>query len=291
MVRTYVSEPVKKWEVAMRDGDGGLSLISRGFVGCTDSTQKQETLDSQIRRIRQDLKNLAERWFCDPDANKDRETRLAAAARVLRWLDDPEWVYERVHALRAALCFEEGDAMEVAEFPEMRSARSRTRPESLEQRFPKFLKEFLNTWARELAVKRWREHTERNANGSVWLPFEDFSLLARYLCDYLCCEAVFRDLQTRLLEVLSLKIRDAGDRRHAQREYIRVILNDFVMNPGPDDEPAKAADTDDDRDFGLMKPFIRRWRSRLPEALAAAAGAHQKIPSGNDELQQLLHKF
>ena len=291
MVRTYVSEPVKKWEVAMRDGDGGLSLISRGFVGCTDSTQKQETLDSQIRRIRQDLKNLAERWFCDPDANKDRETRLAAAARVLRWLDDPEWVYERVHALRAALCFEEGDAMEVAEFPEMRSARSRTRPESLEQRFPKFLKEFLNTWARELAVKRWREHTERNANGSVWLPFEDFSLLARYLCDYLCCEAVFRDLQTRLLEVLSLKIRDAGDRRHAQREYIRVILNDFVMNPGPDDEPAKAADTDDDRDFGLMKPFIRRWRSRLPEALAAAAGAHQQIPSGNDELQQLLHKF
>lgn len=289
MVQTYVSEPQKKWEIAMRDGDGGLSLISQGFIDCTNSVQKQEALDAQIRSVRQDLKSLAERWFCNPDTNIDRETRLAAGAKVLQWLDDPKWAYERVHALRTSLCFEEGDAMQVAEFPEMRTAR--TRPEPLEQRFPSFLKEFLNTWARELATKRWREHTEFHGNGSAWLPTEDFSLLARYLCDYLCCGEVFQELQQRLLSVISLAIRDAGDRRHAQREYIRVILNDFVMNPGPNDLPLDATSSDDDRDFGLMGSFIRRWRSRLPHALAMAAGDHVNIPSGNQELQQLLNKF
>jgi hypothetical protein len=37
-----------------------------------------------------------------------------------------------------------------------------------------------------------------------------------------------------------------------------------------------------------MAPFIRRWRSRLPEALAQGAGAEVRIPPGNSELVELL---
>jgi len=291
LVRTHVRDAELKWEVAMRDGDGGLSLISKGFIQCTNSLQKQDTLDEQIKRVRQDLRNLAERWYCNPDVNQDREQRVAVARQVLVWLENEEQIYERVLALRHSLCFEEGDAMEVAEFSELRSGKARMRPESLEQRFTGFLKGFLNNWARELAPKRWCDYTAAGNGDASWLPLEDFSVFARYLCDYLCCEHVFNDLRERLLAVITLPIQDAGDRRHAQREYVRVVLNDFVMNPGQDATPLDNAASADNRDYGLMGSFVRRWRSRLPEALASAAGAHVNIPAGNDQLHELLSRF
>lgn len=290
VVRRHVRDPELKWEVAMRDGDGGLSLISKGFVDCTNSLQKQDALDEQIKRIRQDLRNLADHWYCNPDANQDRDQRLSVAKHVLTWLENEQQIYERVLALRHSLCFEDGDAMEVAEFSESRSGRGRMRPESLEQRFTGFLKGFLNNWARELAPRRWCDYTAGGNGETSWLPLEDFSLFARYLCDYLCCDHVFCDLRERLLSVITLPIQDAGDRRHAQREYVRVVLNDFVMNPGPGNTPLGDVPADD-RDYGLMGGFVRRWRSCLPEALASAAGAHVNIPAGNDQLHELLSRF
>ena len=93
--------------------------------------------------------------------------------------------------------------------------------------------------------------------------------------------------------MLALSIADQGDRRHARREYVGVILNDFVTNPGPDqgdpDQVESSAAEINDSQLGLMQPFVSRWRRRLPDALAAAAGARVIIPSGNDELVQLLN--
>lgn len=291
LVRKHVRDAELKWEVAMRDGDGGLSLISKGFIDCTNSLQKQDTLDEQIKRVRQDLRNLADRWYCNPDANQDREQRLAVARHVLGWLENEQQIYEHVLALRHSLCFDEGDAMEVAEFSELRSGKTRMRPESLEQRFTAFLKGFLNNWARELAPKRWCDYTAAGNGDASWLPLEDFSVFARYLCDYLCCEDVFSELRGRLLAVITQPIQDAGDRHHAQREYVRVVLNDFVMNPGQDATPLDNAAPADGRDYGLMGCFVRRWQSRLPEALASAAGAHVNIPAGNEQLHELLSRF
>ena len=291
MVRKYVLNPEEKWRVAMRDHDGGLSLISKGFVGCTNSLQKQDALQEQIKRVYHDLRNLAESWYCDPDVNNDREKRMTAAKTVLTWLDDEDRIYDRVHALQNSLGFDQGDAMEIAEFSESRSARARTRPESLEQRFPQFVRGFLSNWSRELAAKRWTEHTARYKGGAPWLPLEDFSAFTRYLCDYLCCDEVFEELREQLLTVITLPIRDAGDRRQAYREYVRVILNDYVMNPGPNDAPLEEVETADGRDYGLMGSFLRRWQSRLPLALASAAGSYVQIPAGNNELQQLLTRY
>ena len=294
-VQTYVRDAAEKWQVAMRDGDGGQSLISRGFIACTTALQKQELLQGQICKVREDLRSLAERWFCNPDVNVDRDARQAVGKRVLKWLDDEEQVYSRVRALQTALCFEEGDAMEVAEFAENRSTRNRTQPRAIEQRFPEFLKTFLGRWARELATERWREHVANNDGGGDWLPAEDFALFARFLCDYLCCGSAFNELSTQLLDIVGLAVRDEGDRRHAQREYVRVILNDFVLNPGSGNAALEPVPTDGapacgSRDFGLMDSFVRRWQGRMPLSLASAAGAHVKIPAGNAELGVLLRR-
>lgn len=291
MVRKYVRNPEEKWRFAMRDDDGGLSLICRGFMDCTTAIQKQDALGEQIRKTREDLHQLAAGWHCDPNANADRERRLAVARQVLLWLEDEQRVYDRVHALQTALCFDEGDAMEIAEFAESRAARNRARPEPIEQRFPLFLRELLGHWARERAVSRWRDHTASGDGGAPWLSVEDFGLFARYLAEYLCSPPVFAQLNERLLSIIALPVRDAGDRRQATREYVRVVVNDYVLNPGADDAPSDASAASEARDFGLMTPFIRRWRGRLPAALASAAGEHTLIPPGNDELRQLLNRF
>jgi hypothetical protein len=291
LVRKHVADAAMKWEVAMRDGDGGLSLISKGFIGCTDSLQKQDALQERIQQLQHDLRMLAEGWYRHPDADQDREARIAAAHKVLQWLADEGYVYERVQALRNALCLDEGDALAVAEFATRRAASSRVPPEALEQRFSSFLKGFLGNWARREAPLRWREYAARHDVSALGLSNEDFGRLARYLCDYLCSAAVFPNLVDRLLAVITLSFRDQWDRRHTQREYVRVILNDFVLNPGPSDEPLQMTAASDGRDFGLMETFVRRWQTRLPAVLASAAEDRSEMPSGSEELQRILCEF
>ena len=217
--------------------------------------------------------------------------RKAAAERVLVWLNDEQCVYDRVHALQTALSFDEGDAMEIAEFADNRGLRARARPEPIEDRFPGFLKGVLSAWSRELTTRRWHEHTSQSEGGAPWLSSEDFGVFTRFLGEYLCTEAVFNELSQKLLTIVTLSIRDAGDRRHAQREYVRVILNDFIMNPGPNDQSLEPNHKETNGDYGLMSPFCHRWQSRLGEALASAAGEHVKIPSGNDALRQILDQY
>ena len=56
-------------------------------------------------------------------------------------------------------------------------------------------------------------------------------------------------------------------------------------------EPIDDVENGDDDDFGLMSSFVDRWRSRLPEVLAAGAGAEIHIPPGNDDLIELLEPY
>jgi hypothetical protein len=92
--------------------------------------------------------------------------------------------------------------------------------------------------------------------------------------------------------VVSLKVRDEAARRRARRTYVRILLNDFVLNPGSGLAPlALTPNNDDDENFGLMTPFVRRWRARLPEALALGAGSEVRIPPGNAELMALVEQY
>jgi hypothetical protein len=85
-----------------------------------------------------------------------------------------------------------------------------------------------------------------------------------------------------------LPITDQGDRRHAHREYVCVILNDFVTSLGPERPRYDPAEDEDDQKWGLMQPIVHRWQRTLAESLASTAGDHVKIPSGNDDLLELL---
>ena len=106
--------------------------------------------------------------------------------------------------------------------------------------------------------------------------------------------------------MVGLKTRDEAARRRARRKYVRIILNDYVMNPGPgrapietaeDPSKKKDASTDfgnGDNDFGrfgLMASFVKQWAARVPLALALGAGEHIKLPPGNMELIHVLEPF
>jgi len=289
MVKKYVANAEQKWQAAMTDNDGGSSLICKGFLGCTSSRQKQDSLEEQISAVHQDVRNLADTWYVDPNANADREKRIASARKVLEWLDDKEKVYSRVHAVQRALCFDAGNAMELAEFGEP-IGRKRQKG-SIEDRFPDRLREVLHQWSTEWAPERWREYTATHDEGGPWLDEEEFGAFARYMSDYLRTEEVFNNLASQLLSVIQLQINDQGTRLHALREYVLLVLNDFVMNPGSTRALLEEVETANGHEYGLMKPFMHRWQGRLPLALASAAGKHTEIPSGNDELVEILETY
>ena len=86
MVNHFVQSPQLRWETAMRDDDGGLSLISAGIRAVTKADEKQDQLQREVLEVQNRLLQLARAWVVDPDANLDRDKRIAAARKVLDWL-------------------------------------------------------------------------------------------------------------------------------------------------------------------------------------------------------------
>lgn len=275
----------RRWLAAMEDTDGGFSLISEGFRKVTSAVKKQDALRVEIAQTRARLLQLIKSWAVDPDVNLDREKRLDLAKRVLDWLtEDTGLVYHRVHALQTALCFERGDVIPVADFADMRPAGMRLVSDPLERRLPQHLQAFLDEWVRDLAAQRWAEHTQTHAEGAPWLSADDFFAFAAYLKDYLCAPQTQTTLLDRLLQVVTLRITDESARRQARRKYARLILNDYVMNPGADGATLGQTYQLPEGEYGLMESFVRRWATRLPEALALGAREEVRIPPGNAEL-------
>jgi hypothetical protein len=163
----------------------------------------------------------------------------------------------------------------------------------MERRFPKQLQEFLHEWATVGAPQTWEAYITEHKEAGPWLSDEDFNHLTRYLRDYLCSKHVFEDVSNQLLKIVGLKLRDEAAKRRARRKYVRAMLNDLMMNPGPSGEMIKQVENreEDSDEFGLMGSFITRWRSRLAEVLASGAGAEIRIPPGNDELIRTLDPY
>lgn len=302
-VRAYVKFPEQRWDVAMRDDDGGLSLIAAGIRSVTTADAKQDELQRRTAEVRNRLLQLSRGWIVDPDANVDREKRIAAARKVLDWLaSDAEAVYYRVYALQQSLSIRDGDEIQLADCAEIVSKR---RGDPL----PGELREFLHEWATVGVPKRWEEYTASHEEGAPWIESGDLNTFTRCLRDYLLSGEVFGELSERLGPVVNLRTKDEAARRRARRKYVRIILNDFILNPGPsmtamqaaelavqpDEEEGIAAgqvaDSPYAEPFGLMAEFVARWARRLPEALARGAGEHVHIPPGNGELVRILEPF
>jgi hypothetical protein len=292
-VRRHVRFPEQRWDVAMRDDDGGLSLIAGGIRAVTTADAKQDELQQRINEVRNRLLQLSRGWVVDPDANVDREKRIASARKVLAWLgEDPSAVYARVYALQQSLAIREGDEIELADCGEIVSKRHG-------DPLPGQLRDFLHRWATVDVPKRWEETTVTQEDGAPWIDAGELNNFTRYLRDYLLNEEVFGDLARRLGPVVNLKTKDEAARRRARRKYVRIIVNDFILNPGPSMTPMQAAELaeqpeapqEDLERFGLMASFVARWARRLPEALARGAGEHVNIPPGNPELVKILEPF
>ena len=310
MVATYLKSSEQRWDTAMRDDDGGLSLISAGARAVTTADDKQNQLNRQITEISNRLLQLSRGWVIDPDANVDREKRIRAAQRVVDWLQqNEEAAYYRVHALQESLSVHEGDELQLSDCTDVSSKRH-TDP------LPRHLRTFLHEWATVSVPKRWGEFIAENEDGGPWLDPNDVNSFARYLSDYLLSDHVFDGMVDRLSPVVNLKTRDEAARRRARRKYVRIIMNDFLMNPGPSMRPIKPpqkevpqddesgqpnvpknvdrADEEPEVDFarfGLMASFVKRWSTRMPQALALGAGEHVQIPPGNPELITILEPY
>lgn len=293
MVKEYVRAPELRWDTAMKDDDGGLSLISVGIRGVTTAEEKQNQLQKEIQDVQNRLLQLSRGWVVDPDANVDRERRILAAKKVLNWLTaSEELVYHRVHALQETLSVADGEELSLADCIESQSRR-------YGDPLPRQLRGFLHEWSSTSVPKRWEQYCNENKEGGPWLDPNDINTFTRYLCDYLTTETVFDDLIARMEPVVNLKTRDEAARRRARRKYTRIILNDFVINPGPSvagikppDEPGAKPQAEEDYErFGLMGAFVKRWASRLPQALALGAGEHVKVPPGNSQIIHILDPF
>ena len=92
---------------------------------------------------------------------------------------------------------------------------------------------FLHEWATVAVPKRFEAYCNSHKEGEPWLDPNDVNAFTRFLRDYLCTETVFNELVGVLQPVVNLKTRDEAARRHARRNYVRIILNDYVLNPGP----------------------------------------------------------
>src|SRR5206468_1348321 len=104
------------------------------------------------------------------------------------------------------------------------------RPDPMERRFPVQLQEFFHEWATSTALQSWEQYTAEHPEGGPWLHTDDFSALTRYLRDYFFTQQVFDDMNRQLLRVVGLKLLDEAAKRRARRKYVRIMLNDFVMN-------------------------------------------------------------
>jgi len=297
MVQTYLRSAEQRWDTAMRDDDGGLSLISAGIRAVTTADDKQRQLQREIQDVAGRLLQLSRGWVVNPDANVNREKRIRAGQRIVDWLLEREDViYYRVHALQETLSVHEGDELSLADCMDLVSRR-------YGDPLPQQLRVFLHDWATTSVPKRWDQFTTTHEEGGPWLEPKDVHALARYLTDYLLRDEVFGALSKRLEPVVALKTRDEAARRRARRRYVRIIMNDWLLNPGPSMAPisdpqngTEGESTDNGRGdpferFGLMAAFVKRWALRLPQALALGAGEHVEIPPGNTELMTILEPY
>jgi hypothetical protein len=294
-VRRFVADAGSKWEAAMCDRDGGLSLVSAGWRAVTTSEMKQSQLSERLAGTREQLLELARRWAVSEDVNCDREKRLACARLVLDWLaSDRRLVYERFGALRHSLSIHEGDQYRLSDFAGTADDVALGRDEPCAERFQGLLRDFLSEWSERQTPERWDRYTQSRRSAGNWLPVEEISRLAHYLRDYFCSARIFARLEAKLWQVMNLRLRDESARREGRRRYVRLILNDAILSPGL--EPTRPVTLNDASvangdGFGLMTPVMHRWQAMLPEVLAASAGEAFSPPAGNQELLQLLQLY
>ena len=124
LVKTYVRDPAVRWDTAMKDGDGGQSLISCGHPRRDQRRRQAGPVDQGDRRRAEPavaaLARLGRR-------SRHQHRPRAAADRGQEGVDwltaDEERIYHRVHALEESLCMAEGEELQIADCADNASRR------------------------------------------------------------------------------------------------------------------------------------------------------------------------
>jgi hypothetical protein len=293
----HVLEPDRSWDAAMDDADGGFSLVSEVLLRATSARAKQTHLRQAIEDLRGQVLSIADNWVVAEGVERDRKQRANLGEKIVAWLagsrlngENVDALNLRIDALNQSLCLREGDTISLADLEDTPTAWG---PESPHVRLRRTLSQFLQDWVVHLVPRRWQEQVERarRSNFDLGLPEQDVAQLARYLCDYLRTERVFNILVQRLQRVVFLQQDDGTSKKHARRRYAPLVLNDFVMNPGPTIPSWMTDKPIEELEYGLHEPFVRRWQAHLAQRLADGAGDSVRIPPGNAELLLILERF
>jgi hypothetical protein len=279
-VKRHVRDAARRWDTAMEDADGGLSLVARAFLDATSASGKQDQLQRELTTLTGRLGALAMGWIVNEDVAQERAHRGEVARKILDWLADPEECHVRIPILNRALTVQEGDVLPLADLEDLPAARA---GEPKEKRLARSLGQFFDRWISEQVPDRWRE--AKGADTS--LSDADFLRFSRHLASYLRSQRAMGELSQQLEKVVFLQLLNEDARRHARRRYTQMILNDFIFNPGPTipvwTDPAPPSRWR----FGLQEPFVRRWQQCLAVALSDGAGVATVVPPGNAELIRL----
>jgi hypothetical protein len=294
LVGKYVASAAQRWEAAMRDGDGGLSLISQGFRATTDNASKRAALEDSLVQARQRLRGLAQSWIVPPDANLARQRRMEVADACLRWLvEDPEALLCRFAVLRESLSLQPGDTLSIADFGELRWDQRLLGNGTTEERLGRLLREFFNEWCETIAPSRWQQRQTVEKQSTDGFSFEQFKRLAAYLRDFLVRGPIFDCLSDRLARIVAIKLRDEAAARQARRKYTTLILNDAIFFLGASElngQPAEA-EKKSAYPFGTLDRIVQHWQRTLASCLAEGAGEERQIPPGNSELHELINEW
>ena len=187
MVKRYVRDPELRWDTAMKDGDGGQSVISGGIRAVTSADAKQDQLEKEIKEVLNRLLQLARLGGGPGHEHRPRKAAHGGQeggrlADVQRGVGLPPRPRPGGVAVRGRW---RRDA-------DRRCAETQSRRSG--DPLPKQLKNFLHEWATTAVPKRWEQFCNEHKDGEPWLDPGDMNTFTRYLRDYLLTDTVFNQL-------------------------------------------------------------------------------------------------
>ena len=168
MVKTYVRDPALRWDTAMKDGDGGQSLIAGGIRAVTSADAKQDQLTRRKSpTCRTASCSSPATGSSTPTPTSTARSGVLAAKKVIDWLTaDEERIYHRVHALQESLCMAEGEELQIADCADNANRRHG-------DPLPRQLQNFLHEWATVAVPKRLEDFCNTHKEGEPWLDPND----------------------------------------------------------------------------------------------------------------------
>jgi hypothetical protein len=328
-VEQHMADAATKVDRAKQDQDGGLSLVAEHLLEASNPLAKQDELMAQIKANRDSLRLLAQSWHVPGDAAAQRAMRLALAGKVLKWLASPHHRH-RTAALIDALSLRDGDTTTLADLADHHIA---TTPATLKPLILRELSELLHRWSTVAAPQRWTDHCDSRRRSLApadfietydpsLFSFDDFCHLTAYLRDYLLSTELMECLCTCLMPIINLRLATnaAAMQRRSRRLFTRMVIEDFLLNPGPNGKPPLSSPIS--AAIGPAPPmipppkaaaptaaaptaavptaavptaavstsgseFVERWKTRLPAVLSFGENLAEP-PAGNSELAKLL---